>query len=364
MVIYAALGLKDNDRSLVSSIGEIVVYDAAIAFINQHNADVEAAYATFVSGTTEGYSEIYKLPGGGKLQRLGIKGRAAATRAGGKWEVAFPLENFGASFEYDRVTYAMLTVQQLANELATIRTQDVATIRHEILLRLFCDDDRNFVDELAENPATRVVKPLANNDAGTLYPPVIGAASDAFATHNHYITSGYAAANISDNNNPLKVIRNHLEEHFGTPEGMGNVCVWIHTDQVDKIKALADFVDVTDIGINPGADTPTVTSAPRGPGRLIGRCDGCWVYEWRWIPSGYLVGVDYDQDPPLKVRVMPDMYGLGQGLQLVAEDSKHPIKTSSYEHWMGVGTANRLNGVVMELTTDGTYDPPAAYASY
>jgi hypothetical protein len=364
MVIYGALGLKENDRSLVSSIGQMVVYDAAIAFINQHNADMERAYGAFISGTTEGYSEIYKLPGGGKLQRLGNKSRAAATRAGGKWEVAFPLENFGASFEYDRVSYAMLTVEQLANELATIRTQDVGTIRYEMLLRLFCDDDRSFVDELPGNPGTRVVKPLANNDAGTLYPPLIGAASDSFAVHNHYITSGYAAGSINDTNNPLPVIRVHLEEHFGTPTGYGNVCVYIHTNQVAKIKALADFTDVTDIGIKPGADDATLTSAPPGPGHLIGRCDGCWVYEWAWIPSGYILGVDYDQDPPLKVRVMPSVYGLGQGLQLVAEDEKHPIKTSHYEHWMGVGTANRLNGVVMELTTDGTYDPPAIYASY
>lgn len=363
MVIYGALGLQNNDRSLVSSIGEMVVYDAAAAFIAQHNADMEAAYSAFVAGTTEGYSEIFKLAGGGKLQRLGNKSRAAATKAGGKWDVAFPLENFGAAFEYDRVSYAMLTVQQLANELATVRTQDVGTIRHEMLMRLFNDDVRSFEDELADNPGTRSVQPLANNDA-VLYPPVIGADSDTFAQHQHYITSGYTAANISDVNNPLPVIRAHLEEHFGTPSGFGNVCVYIHTNQVAKIKGLADFVDVNDIGITPGADTATVNSAPPGPGRLIGRCDGCWVYEWRWIPSGYILGLDYDQESPLKIRVMPAMYGLGQGLQLVAEDSKHPIKTSHYEHWMGVGVANRLNGVAMELTADATYDPPTAYASY
>ena len=85
MVIYGALGLPNNDRSLVNSIGEMVVYDAAQAFIAQHNADLESAYSVLVSGTTEGNKDYYKLPGGGRLQRLGTRSRAAATRAGGRW---------------------------------------------------------------------------------------------------------------------------------------------------------------------------------------------------------------------------------------------------------------------------------------
>lgn len=364
MVIYGALGLQENDRSLVSNVGEMVVYDAANAFIAQHNQDLANAYAVFVSGTTEGNKDYYKLPGGGRLQRLGTRSRAAATRAMGRWDVAYPLENFGSAFEFDKVSYAYLTVEQLANELATIRTQDVTTVREEILMRLFNDAVRTFVDEIPLNPGTLNVMPLANDDASTKYPPVIGAASDTFAIHNHYLASGYTSANISDTNNPLKIIRNHLEEHFGTPSGYGNVCVYIHTDEVAKIEDLADFVDVTDIGINPGDDTATVTSAPAGPGRLLGRCDGCWVYEWRYIPSGYLLGVDADQDAPCKVRVHTAQSGIAQALALVSEDERHPIQTRNYEHWMGVGVANRLNGVAMELTADADYDPPAAYASY
>lgn len=363
MVIYGALGLPENDRSLVTSIGEQVVYSAAEAFIAQHNADMERAYSVFVEGTTEGNKDYYKLPGGGRLQRLGNRSRAAAVKAGGRWDVAFPLENFGAAFEFSRVDMAYMTVQQMANELATIRTMDVSTIRHEILLRLFYNVDRSFIDELPMNPGTLTIKPLANGDSVT-YPPVIGAASDTFATENHYLTSGYTAANISDTNNPLPVIRAELEEHFGTPSGYGNVCVFIHTDQVAKIEALAGFVEVTDIGINPGDDTPTVTSAPPAPGRLLGRSDGCWIYEWRHIPSGYLLGIDYDQPAPVKIRVHPTGIAMPQGLALVNTDMRHPIETRNYEHWMGVGVGNRLNGVAMELTTDGSYDPPAAYAGY
>lgn len=364
MVIYGALGLPENDRSLVSNIGEEVVYTAAEAFIARHNADMQRAYNVFVEGTTTGNKDYYKLPGGGRLQRLGNRSRAAATKAGGRWDVAFPLENFGAAFEYSRVDFAYMTVEQFANELATIRTQDVSTVRHEILLRLFYNQNRTFIDELPMNPGTLTVRPLANDDSGTLYPPVIGAASDAFATENHYLASGYTAANISNTNNPLPVLRNELEEHFGTPEGYGNVCVFINNAQVSAIEALASFVEVTETGVMPGNDTATISGAPMAPGRLIGRADGCWIYEWRYIPANYMLAIDADQPAPIKIRVHPADVNLPTALALVSEDQRHPIMTRNYEHWMGVGVGNRLNGVCMELTTDASYDPPAAYAGY
>lgn len=364
MVIYGALGLQENDRSLVKKHGEMIVYKAAQDFVAQHNADMEAAYSVFVEGFTEGNKDYYKLPGGGRLQRLGNRSRAAATKAGGRWDVAFPLENFGAAFEYSEIDYAYMTVEQFANELATIRTQDVSTIRHEILLRLFLNTERTFIDEIPMNPGTLLIKPLANGDSAE-YPPVIGAASDAFATEDHYLVSGYAASAIdSVNNNPLPVIREELEEHFGTPSGYGNVCVYINTAQVNAIKDLDDFVDVTDIGIVPGDDTATVTSAPPGPGRLIGRSDGCWVYEWRYIPAGYIVGIDADQPGPIKIRVHPSDIDIAQGLVLKNQDERHPIETRHYEHWMGAGVGNRLNGVVMQLKASGSYEPPALYAAY
>ncbi|MGJ3241170.1 MAG: hypothetical protein ACFE0Q_20840 [Anaerolineae bacterium] len=363
MPIYGALGLPENDRSLVNNIGEGVVYTAAQAFIQRHNADMEQAYNMFVEGTTENNKDYYKLPGGGRLQRLGNRSRAAATKAGGRWDVAFPLENFGAAFEFSKVDMAYMTVEQFANELATIRTQDVSTIRHEILLRLMNNEVRSFVDEIPHNPGTLSIQPLANGDS-VIYPPVIGAASDAGATEDHYLVSGYLATAIDDDNNPLPVIRGELEEHFGTPTGYGNVCVFINTAQVAVVKALLDFTDVTDIGITPGDDTATVNSAPMGPGRLIGRCDGVWVFEWRHIPAGYMLGVDADQPGPVKIRVHPTGINLAQGLALVTEDERHPIMARNYEHWMGVGAGNRLNGVVMELKASGNYAAPSLYASY
>lgn len=359
MVIYGALGLPENDRSLVNSIGERVVYEAADAFIRMHNEDMLRAAGIFIEDTTEDHKDYYKLPGGGRLQRIRNRSRAAATKAGGQWDVSFPLEEFGAVFEFDRKSFAMLTVQQLANELATIRTQDISTVRWEILASLFNNTARTVIDEWPTSKGTLTIRTLANQD-GVLYPAVIGADSDNFQEDNHYLTSGYVATAISDTNNPYKTIREELEEHFGTPTGYGNIVVFIHTDEVPETELLADFVDVTDIAVNPGDATDTLNTLPNVPGRIIGRVSGVWVSEYRYIPSGYMLGIDADQPAPCKMRVHRAEYGLPQALTLVAEDDRYPIKTRNYEHDFGIGVGNRLNGVVMQLTVGG-YTVPSAY---
>ena len=47
---------------------------------------------------------------------------------------------------------------------------------------------------------------------------------------------------------------------------------------------------------------------------------------------------------------------------MVAQEKKHPIERLTWRHRFGFGVRNRLNGVVMELGTGGTYTIPTAYA--
>lgn len=355
--IYGALGLQDNDRSFVNTIGQAVTYEVAQAYLAMHGAELDKAYSVFVQGTTPIFKERYKLPGGGRLQRLGNRSRAGASRATGAWDVAYPLESFGSAFEWDRVAIAYLTVMQFNNELETIRIQDINMTRFEVLRALLNNTSRNFVDPI-ENVGTITIKPLANNDTDT-YPPLLGQETEA--VEDHYLVAGYTSASISDTNNPFPTIRAELEEHFGTPTGYGNICAFINTAQVDKVEALADFREVTDIVVRPGNDTDTVSGLPNVPGRVIGRCNGVWVVEWRWIPADYLLAIDLDNPAPLKQRVDIPEANLPSALTLVATDMTYPLTNRNYERRFGVGVANRLNGVVMQFKASGSYDIPAAY---
>jgi hypothetical protein len=251
---------------------------------------------------------------------------------------------------------AYMTVGDLERHISTVVTMNVNTVRYETLKAIFSSSQDTFDDPLHGD---LLVEPLANGDSVT-YPPVIG--SESQATDTHYLESGYAAASISDSNNPYVTIEAELVEHFGKSQGNDNVAVFINSAQKAKTEDLTDFVEVTDRFVIPGTQTARLTGLPMShPGRVIGRTNGCWVIEWDWIPANYMVGIHLDADPPLKRRVDPANTGLSTGLQLVFEDMDFPFEAEYWDNRFGFGCGNRLNGVVMELGTGGTYTVPTAY---
>lgn len=356
--IYGLLNLSDTDRSFVNTVGQAAVYEAANAYLSAHTADMMKAYNALIQEETEAFKERYKLPGGGRLQRRGGAAQSAAVKAGGAWDVAYPLEDFGAQVAGDDVTLAYMRMDEFERHLQTVTIQDLNTVRYEMLKALFNNTQRTFVDPLH---GSLNVEALANGDSVT-YPPVLG--SEAEGTENHYLISNYAGTAIDDTNNPYITIREELEEHFGAMQGYGNVAAFIHPDQVAKTEALEDFVPAEDIGIRAGSNLSMVRAEalPSVPGRVVGRVSGVWVVEWRWIPTGYILAVDLDAPAPLKVRRDPADTGLQRGLHLKSNDAQYPLEAAHYRHRFGVGVGNRLNGVVMQLAEGTAYVIPAQYA--
>lgn len=355
--IYAALGLPDHDRSYINTIGQAVVFEATQELLAQYNADLNAAMSVFVERTTTDHQIRYKLPMTGRMQRRGGQARSGAVKAVGQWDVALPLEEFGDAVAGDRVAMAYMTIQEYDRHLDGIMIRNKNTRRHELLRALFNNTSRTFVDD---NYGDLTVVPLANGDS-VVYPPVIGSESEA--TAQHYLTSGYAASAISDSNNPVRTIAKKLEQRFGAEQGNSNIAVFINSAQSDKISDLADFEEVTDRFVILGADGNMLTGLPANvPGRVIGRVSGAWVIEWDWIPENYLLGIHFGAPRPLLQRVDPAETGLTSGLQLVASDERYPFEGAQWSDRFGLGVGNRLNGVVMELTADPTYDIPAAFA--
>ena len=353
--IAGLLRISDSTRKLVS-IGEQVIFDAANEYFAAHNADLQAAIRVFVEGTTEGFKSVYRLPGGGRLQRRGGQAPSGAVKTGGSWDVSFPLEDFGTQYAWSDIAMAYMTVADLQLQIDTTRAQDMGTVRYEMLKALLNNTARSFSDPLH---GTLTIQPLANGDA-VVYPPVIG--SETETTDNHYRVSGYAASAISDTNNPYETLRDELEEHSGTPSGYGNIAVFINPAQKAKTELLTDYDQVSDVNIRSGQDANIPINLPNVPGRILGRTNGVWVVEWRWTPSSYAMAVDLDSPGPLMKRRDPVDTGLGEGLQLVATNSEHPITSSHYRHRFGFGVGNRLGAAVMFLDAGGSYTIPAIYA--
>lgn len=354
-LIHGILGLPDTDRSFVNTIGQRVVYDAAQQLLEQYNMDIAAQEAVFLETETEEYKLRYKLPGAGRLQRRGGQAESAAVKAGGQWDVALPLEDFGAQLAGDMVSLGYMTLDEFERQLRTVWIQDANTRRFEMLKALFNNTQRTFVDA---NYGSLLIEPLANGDS-VVYPPVIGSESEA--TDNHYLESNYAATAISNTNNPYVVVKDELEEHFGADQGGSNIVAFINQAEVPETEALSDFDPVNDRFTTPGANTDQIGGTPSVPGRIIGRVNGVWVAEWRWVPASYLLAVHLDAPRPLMRRVDPAATGLPRGLALVSEDEVYPFRKAHYTNRFGIGTGNRLNGVVVEFGTGGTYTIPTAY---
>lgn len=355
--IYGLLGLADGQRVMLSQLGQTVVYDAVTQYLTSYNEEVNTMLRIFVGETTSDYKRRYVLPGGGMLQRRGGQAQSAAVKATGQWDVAFPLEEYGAQIASDLVSFAYMSTNDLARHVDSVRIQDLNTTRFEVLRALLNNTARSWSDPLW---GALTIQPLANGDA-TTYPPVLGAQAEA--TENHYLESGYAASAISDTNDPIVTIVDELQEHFGAPTGGGNIVVFVNQAQRAKLAGLIEFADLPDSFIRVGANTAVPEALPAGlPGRVIGRHNsGAWIVEWRHMPANYLAGIDLDAPAPLVRRIDPADTGLPQGLTLISDSSEYPFVQSHYMNRHGFGVGNRLNGVIMELGTGGTYTVPAGY---
>jgi len=354
--IYGALGLSDNETVMLSTLGQRVVFDAVQQVLGDHNDDLAAAIAVFVQETTADYKLRYKSPGTGRMQKQRSMGRPGQVKAFGSWDVALPLGDFGDEIGHNRIDFAYMDTRELARHIQTITVRNRNAVRFEILAALLGNVAWTFKDE---RWGDLTIQPLANGDS-VLYPPVVGAIDEA--TDDHYLESGYLASAISDTNNPFAVMRDELVEHFGVQTGGSNLIAYINNAQTAKVKALTAFDEVNDRFVRQGGNQATPVGLPANvPGVIIGRINGCWVSEWRYMPAGYMFAHDLDAPAPLMMRTDPANTGLPRGLSLIMQDETYPFTSSLYSHRFGLAVANRLNGVVMELANGGSYTIPTGY---
>jgi len=354
-MIFGHLNVSDSDRAFNVVVGQQAIFEAATAYVNRINSEINSALAVFRARTTDAFKLRYYLPGDGTLQQRNTNGRYGAVKVSGSWDVAFPLRDYGAMIAGNDVDMAYMTIGELDRHIQNITVQDVNTVRREVLRALMYSSQETFTDAIHGD---LLVEPLANGDA-VVYPPIVGASSGT--TDNHYLESGYTAANISDSNDPYETIVDELNEHFtGSGAFSEPVVCFINKAQIAKTVALTDFYRVMDGNLRMGDDSTVPVNIPTNvPGRIIGRHDyGAWVSVWDFVPANYIVGVHLGAESPLIERVDPADTGLGMGLQLVAVDEEFPFKETVWRHRFGLGCGNRLNGVVMELGNGGTYTDP------
>jgi hypothetical protein len=358
--LFSELGVGDNDRIFQAVDGQTVV-DTLSTYVADIQAEIDAASGAFVGAVTESHTERQYKPGTGEMAETAIGETGPAVRASGSWTVAYPLRNFAEGVVGSDVDLAYMTAAELDRHTQAVTARWANRHRNEIMKALFNNVAGTFSDA---RHGDLTIQPLANGDA-VAYPPIVSGTSEA--TADHYLVSGYTAANISDTNNPLVTLADKLEDHFGQSEDGGQILVFINRAQRAKIAALTDFVPRGQANIAYGDDTDLALPAGVSlPGRLLGVLDeyGVWIAQWdRAVPANYLLAVHLGTEAPLARRVDPADTGLPRGLHMAGEGgATYAVQGMYYRDRFGYGVRNRLNGAVMELTTDGSYDVPAAYS--
>lgn len=210
------------------------------------------------------------------------------------------------------------------------------------------------------------------NGQGTEAPPPYK--SNTFAAdHNHFLASGAATIDPGD----LRDMLDHLAHHGYTKANGYRILGIFNKTETDVIRSfrlgtngsLYDFIPVQ--GTNPFyiPDSVQLQGTQPSPNAVPGfNTIGSWgdmlVVEEDHIPTKYgLALASGGQDAignPVGFRQHTNANL--QGMRLVkGRDANYPLIDSYYVRGFGTGVRHRGAGVVMQITTNATYTPPAAF---
>jgi hypothetical protein len=352
--IFGVLGIQDTD-TFPDSAGQTSVWSFINDYLAVQEAEADKVYGVFVESETTDHKERYFLPAGGMLQQASNLTRPGAVKPVNSWDAGYPIDDGRDQLAYTDVALAYMSAAQLDAHVRTMTQRYVNWRRFRILRALLNKTNESITDD---RWGSITVYRLANAD-GSLFPPLIGASAD-LASHTHYVGSNYTAASISDTNNPYVTIRDHLEEHFGD----STMVAFINNADRAKTEALTAFRPRLTAATTPNANASYLDEAglPAVPGRIIGSVNDVLVSEWRWIPSGYILGISLDVPAPLKKRVDP--FVELQGFKMVAEQMEFPLKESFFRAREGYGVGNRLGAVALQLVASTTYTTPTSPVDY
>lgn len=347
-ILYGLLNMADIADQRVTEVGVDIISDAIQQSVAEHNRQLDALMNLFVTRTTR-FKGRFLTAGNARLQPLDNSGRAQPIKPGGKYDLAWPIQMGGTAWGYDYVTGQKITVGEIARVTATMLDADARWMRDHVLAALFYKNSTSpwtFVDD---EHGSLSVYGLANGDS-TVYNLITG--TDSGATDDHLLFDDTPAADT------FQTIYDELMEH---PENGGDVVTFIPTNLKATVQALPTFYPVEDPDLRQGSASTVLAgrfSLPV-PGTVLGKCEKCWVVEWKSLPDDYIIGVTTEGERPLAMR--EDMEASLRGFRQVAVREDHPWYERQYLRRAGFGAWNRVGAVVVKDAA--SYSVPTGYTS-
>jgi hypothetical protein len=348
------IGMEDVFTERVTTVGVKVVWDAIQESLDVHNTELNAMLSAWVQRTTL-YSERFMLPGDGTLQPLDDKGNPKPVQVEGHYDVAYPLQGGGTAWGNNRVSRALMTVEEVNRHVLNKTEQDIDWMARHMLAALFPAAAYTYVDE---EWGSLSIQPLALASDGIKYLMRNGKR----ATDTHLLAQ---AAAIADGTNPYPGIYAELYEHPSNRVSATNpVVVYIASDQVATTIALTHFHAKEQAFIVPGGSTDTVSTNAQNFvafGDYLGVTDNCIIAELGRLPDGYLVAHATGAGAGIAQREYDD-----PSLQGFFSE-EHSPDGNLMEHRMiryaGFGVRNRVAFVVQRIgnaayAAPTGFDPP------
>lgn len=308
---------------------------------------------------------------GGEMHRMGTLGSVEATRMGAKWYVGFPIYAYGNKQIYEVPWLKRAKMGDLAASILNATLQDIETVIKELLRALTDNVNITFADTdwpgmNAQTPGSTAplnVRRLANADgsAGSVW---YGGREIALATLNHYLVSGaanpavaafkliYDALRNVNHDNQIKfavsrATADYVQDNFGAD--------FIMPVEILQRNLAQDFMGKYAIA----GSQPLLGDGIRTRGRIKHYGE---MVEWPHFPDGYIFGYDASKPAPLRRRISDladeQGFGLAPADPNMPDVQTHPLVRKQWRRIQGFGTQNRVNGVMVQITTNGAYTAP------
>jgi hypothetical protein len=352
-----AYGYVDLQHVFKHRIGDL---DSGVQIVREANAR-QLQYANAMADTmlsslcqTVTQAKIrFEMASGGTMQPLDDDGNPLPTLAYEGYDVGFPIRGAGDAMGTNRISRAMMTVEEANNAAQSATIKDKNWLIDHMLAAILTNTSYTFVDRTREGylgTGEVTIMGLANGD-GTRYIGFLGRALTD-GTHTHYLRLDLPGAA----SNPFPTIHKHLREHTGNTDEV--VDVYIAENLEAGVRLVPGFVERADADIQQGANTAQLrANADKGIGdEVIGKVSKCWIITMGRLPDNYMIGIRRGGQP-LGRREYPVATLQGLFKEENNVDGNH-LETR-WLRFTGFGGRDRTAAVAVLCAASGSYAPPA-----
>lgn len=335
-------------------------FQASLRLFNSERDQLLSFFTFDVTNPTE---TVYQPSAEEDFEEASEFGEPKGIRLGRPFKMGYSFKWWDIGARYTWKFLAEASAAQVESINASVLEAGNRLYFSQVMRRLF-----NPTNEVATIDGDNVNVYALYNADGTVPPAFRGT---TFAgSHTHYLASGAATIDPGD----LNDLEDHLYHH-GYRVTLGyRLVLMVNRAEASVIRTFVTGTAGARWTFIPNQNTGGGIVLPQNGGVLgqpsgsvrgqIGTYGPFLVVEEDYVPAGYVVAfaTGGEQNIGNLIGIRQHSNRALRGLQLVkGRDADYPLTDSFYRFGFGTGVRHRGAGVVMQITTNGSYTAPALY---